>query len=495
MTSTSFLKRFSILGLAVAGGCHAAVPYGYARGVRDRGALVSPSLNRVHVMARDVSSGCSLWLTAVEGDTCDGILVASDITLEQLIEWNPSLEDGICDELLVPDTNYCVGHGQERMPLPDPTTPSPPNENAISTPAPIQQGMIKSCTNFHFVEPGQGCFDIIPMYDDLTIDQLYAWNPAIGKGCTTMWAETYICVGVEGASRVVPGITITSTVSITTRRPEKPTTTSKMIIVPEGTTRGCQKWGHVGIGDTCESILSRGGEVRTTIDELFLWNPSLGPDCSGLLEKTYICIRGPPSQTTSTMSTVTKVKPVRETPTLISPGMTKNCIMWALVRASDTCESIISRVKANNPQSRITVADLFRWNRSIKPTCSDLVRGNYICVLGPGLLVPPVQVDTSSTTIRLTTTTTLRRQTSTMTIKLPTTTTASSANPDSTPSPIQPGTVEGCKKWAYVKDGQTCNDIMGRFPGLTLDMLVTWNPAIGGACTGLWARTYVCVRA
>ncbi|KAF4589060.1 LysM domain-containing protein [Ophiocordyceps camponoti-floridani] len=64
----------------------------------------------------------------------------------------------------------------------------------VTTPRPIQSGMIKGCRAFHYVVKGETCLAIEAMYGP-SIDDLVKWNPAIGPDCTNMWADTWLCVG------------------------------------------------------------------------------------------------------------------------------------------------------------------------------------------------------------------------------------------------------------------------------------------------------------
>ncbi|KAF3145691.1 hypothetical protein TWF703_006833 [Orbilia oligospora] len=385
----SLLKGISVLASVGAALAYVPRPYGY---IQARGTLVSDA-NRVSMLDKeDVAEGCNLWFLTYEGDTCNTILTTTNISMEDLINWNPSLEDGNCDDLIQTGADYCVGMDKPdppAKPTPPPTRSTPqPLENVITTPSPIQPGMTRSCTNFHFVKSGEGCLDIIPRYPGLTIELLYQWNPAIGETCNKMWAETYICVSVSDMPTREP---------TTTRSPGKQMPSP----IGEGTTPNCKRWGYVKTGDNCQTIIDR-NNLKATVKDLYLWNRSIKPDCSSLVERNYLCISGPA-----------------------------------------------------NP-------------RALPPTT------------------------TMATTMPTTMATTTRTIRSTTTVRRTTTTTQDLT---STPSPLQPGTVEGCKKWAYVKDGQTCNDVLTRFEGLTLETLVRWNPAIGAGCTSLWARTYVCVNA
>ncbi|KAK6497003.1 hypothetical protein TWF481_001982 [Arthrobotrys musiformis] len=473
----SFLKKVSILGL-VSGG-YAAFPYGK---IQARGTLVPAPNIRIDPSrnAADTVEGCNLWFRTYEGDTCDTVIKTSEISLEDLINWNPSLEDGNCDDLIQPDTDYCVSIEPPRevdppaKPTPSRPTPQPEPDNSISTPAPVRPGMTKSCTNFHYVQPGQGCVDILPMYPELSQELLYEWNPSIGAKCNMMWAGTYICVGTSDGPTRNPAAT-------PIQNPGKPTPSP----IGAGTTRDCQRWAYARTDDNCYTILSRNKDIDVTIEDLYRWNPTINPDCSGLVERSYICILGPKAPrrpTTTTIKTTTTAPSVKTPSPIALAGTTKNCMKWAFVRSGDDCGTILDR----NPGVKSTIQDLFNWNRSIRSDCSALVEGNYICILAPEsqFVNKPAPATTMMTTTRTVRRTTTVRRTSTV-----------FANPVSTPSPVQAGTVDGCMQWAYVKEGQTCNDIVNRFDWLSLEMLVRWNPAIGSTCWGLWARTYVCVRA
>ncbi|WAO90587.1 Hypothetical protein NCS54_00802100 [Fusarium falciforme] len=88
------------------------------------------------------------------------------------------------------DYNVCVGIiGQ--TPTPTPTNPG----NSISTPTPIQAGMISSCKKFHLVKSTTLCGSIQNYYK-ITMANHYGLNPAIGSGCKSLRAEYYVCVGV-----------------------------------------------------------------------------------------------------------------------------------------------------------------------------------------------------------------------------------------------------------------------------------------------------------
>ncbi|KAK6349629.1 Carbohydrate binding 6 [Orbilia brochopaga] len=74
--------------------------------------------------------------------------------------------------------------------------------------------------------------------------------------------------------------------------------------------------------------------------------------------------------------------------------------------------------------------------------------------------------------------TTTTRTTTTTTSRPAATTTAGAVT---TPSPIQNGQTGNCAGWRYIQPSDTCSNLVTRFSsiGLTLQNLVSWNPALG----------------
>lgn len=67
-----------------------------------------------------------------------------------------------------------------------------------------ETGMTSSCVRFYFVESGNDCIDVA-QDAGITLDNFYAYNPAIGTSCAGLEAGVFVCIGVSG-----PGTTITS---------------------------------------------------------------------------------------------------------------------------------------------------------------------------------------------------------------------------------------------------------------------------------------------
>lgn len=152
----------------------------------------------------------------------------------------------------------------------EPTTTAP--GNGITTPSPIQEGMVNNCNKFFFVEKGTSCSTVLST-NGLTIAQLYAMNPGIGSDCTGMWAQVYVCISTVGGSP-------TTTAKPTTTSPGNGITTPSPI--QEGMVGNCDAFYFVKKGTSCSTVLSTN---HITLDQLYKWNPGVGQDCTGLWGK------------------------------------------------------------------------------------------------------------------------------------------------------------------------------------------------------------------
>jgi LysM domain len=141
-----------------------------------------------------LASNCNSFHLVVSGDECDTIATEYGISLTQFYTWNPAvgsecqyldLGDYVCvDVISVTPTTVVTA-----------TTSSNPY-NGITTPTPYQTGMVTNCDAFHLVASGDQCGDLATEYD-ISLDQFYSWNPAVGSTCEYLDLGDYVCVGVE----------------------------------------------------------------------------------------------------------------------------------------------------------------------------------------------------------------------------------------------------------------------------------------------------------
>lgn len=141
-------------------------------------------------------------------------------------------------------------------------------------------------------------------------------------------------------------------------------------------------------------------------------------------------------------------------PSPTQPGIAANCNAYHLVASGETCASIATT-------AGISLTDFYSWNSGVGSGCTALWLGYYVCV-GVG--------STATTTTTSTTTTA----------------------PVSTPTPIQTGMVTNCNTFYLVASGDTCTTVATK-EGITVQNIVTWNPAVGTGCTNMWYGYYICV--
>ncbi|WZH42205.1 uncharacterized protein QYS62_003195 [Fusarium acuminatum] len=127
--------------------------------------------------------------------TCSSIENYYNLPLSTFLSWNPAVGKD-CTHLL---TGYwvCIATLGWNPPTKTITKASTTTKshNGISTPPPIQTGMVGNCKKFHMVKSTTTC-DSIQKYYKITMAQLVKWNPVIGSKCTGLWANYNVCVGV-----------------------------------------------------------------------------------------------------------------------------------------------------------------------------------------------------------------------------------------------------------------------------------------------------------
>ncbi|KAK3898439.1 hypothetical protein C8A05DRAFT_47255 [Staphylotrichum tortipilum] len=414
---------------------------------------------------------CTNWVVATSSDTCATLASYNGLTDAQLFSYNPSLAASGCP--IVVGDSYCI---EENWGIPPTTTASsatsaPPSTtsttstgNGVSTPSPIQTGMTTSCDAFYYVVSGDGCVSIASHFG-ITLDQFYAWNPAVGSDCTSLWLSTYVCVGTLGQATV----TTTTTTTASSMTASSTTTTGNGISTPTptqtGMVRNCDSFHYVVSGDSCPSIASQYG---ISLAQFYAWNPAVGSDCTSLWLNTYCCV-GIVGQTASTSTSATSSTSSTtstttgngvSTPTPTQTGMVSNCNTFHYVVSGDGCSSIAS-------QYGITAAQFYAWNPAVGSSCTSLWLNTYCCVGVIG-------------------------QTASLTTLTTRTTSTSTGNGVSTPSPIETPMTSNCKTFHYVVSGDTCAAI-ATAAGIALSDLYAWNPALGSSCSSLWLNAYVCI--
>ncbi|EJT72410.1 hypothetical protein GGTG_09276 [Gaeumannomyces tritici R3-111a-1] len=164
------------------------------------------------------------------------------------------------------------------------------------------------------------------------------------------------------------------------------------------------------------------------------------------------------------------------------------CVFFWQANPGDTCQSIAR-------DWSLTAHQFVALNPSVGPACANgVTSGVEYCVMGDPETGGPATTTTKATTRPPTSTsappTTLL--TSTSTTAPPTTT-----QDPNIPSPTQPGTIEGCRSYYEVVEGDDCETVQRKHNNrFSMEEFYFWNPEVGGAaCGNLWTEYYVCVDA
>ncbi|RYP87131.1 hypothetical protein DL769_000590 [Monosporascus sp. CRB-8-3] len=213
-----------------------------------------------------MTGNCNKFYLVKKNDGCAGIASNNNIRLTDFIAWNPAV--GSDCRALWADTYACVGVIGD--PTAAPTTTK--DGNGIATPTPTQPGMVGNCNKFHKTKKGETCSSIV-QNNGISMAQFLKWNHAVGADCSSMWADTYVCVSIVGHE---PIPTKTKGNGITTPSP-----------IQTGMVTNCQTFYFVKKGDTCASIAKAKG---ITVANFQKWNPAVGPNCASLWTDTYACV-------------------------------------------------------------------------------------------------------------------------------------------------------------------------------------------------------------
>jgi LysM repeat protein len=241
------------------------------------------------VVAGGTTLNCGKWHVVGGEDSCPSICLEEGITAALFRMVNPSLDPEACTETLQVGTALCVGptyrwnstestEPSTTITL-DPTATETSSSTsstapAITTPTPIQPGMVDNCNAFYFVTSGQGCAEAASI-NGISLADFYTWNPAVGSTCGGLWAEVYVCVGVTGTTPTTPTPTSPGN-GISTPTPTLP-----------GMVDNCNVFHMVVSGDGCWDLANSAG---ISLADFYAWNPQAAPDCAGLWLDYYVCL-------------------------------------------------------------------------------------------------------------------------------------------------------------------------------------------------------------
>ncbi|POR39553.1 Uncharacterized protein TPAR_00248 [Tolypocladium paradoxum] len=160
-----------------------------------------------------IPTHCNLWYDNDGGYPCLAVPFLAEITREQFLAWNPSLDKDSCTPFDAKQS-YCVGVCEKNCTASTTSSTSATTSSTLSdatsaatttststsgppvaTPTPVQDGMVKGCKTFKLVTEGLTCRDIAYQYG-LLESQLVSFNPAFKEDCSNLVPGYYACVAL-----------------------------------------------------------------------------------------------------------------------------------------------------------------------------------------------------------------------------------------------------------------------------------------------------------
>lgn len=273
---------------------------------------------------------------------------------------------------------------------------TPPSGGASATPsvtitqAPvpsdIANGTNTYCAKFHDAVVGEYCNTLMLRYGISLSDFLFL-NPSVNENCTNLYANESYCVrpvgdintypgrpGYTSYTAVLPSITGDPATSLPTVNWTVPTPTTTSMPLASGSRDDCWRYfngSHYQNDITDDSTFQSECDLAATVlgvtlEDLGTWNPSLGntslSNCTFKPNTRYCGIYYFGEKPIPTP--VDDTSPIRE-------NTTSSCYQYLDVwdGSGYTCQDILDEYK-------ITTAQFYQWNPSVKSDCSGLWPGS-----------------------------------------------------------------------------------------------------------------------
>jgi hypothetical protein len=459
----------------------------------------------------DQPSNCIGWHTIVDGDDCDTVPKRYQISKSEFLAWNPAVSKdcltnfwskyAYCVKIDGSSATYTTAQSTATSESNIPTSTVKPSitealSSSINTssrpatgtttesittttvkttysvrepiskwnittptmdpswpPKATQPGQPKDCNKWHLVRGSQTCRQVLNTHGSFMRKQdFFKWNPEVHNDCSGLFVGYWYCVGVKSNSSLDLEWE-TSTPPFTP--PPKPTPYTRTTLTPAKSDftptpshgpmpADCLNYYQVEANESCRDILKTYNYL--TEEQFFKYNPVLKKNCDGLWEGNWYCV--------GVRSEIPMPPTVTVTPSDVPSGSPKDCKSWYYTTGGETCDEL------SNGFGTFSVENFISMNPSVFDDCSGIVDHTWYCVAGP---------DTPTTR--------------TADLIMPTRPTA---------IPTQSGVAPDCKKYWIVSENDTCK-LIGRANGISLENLITWNPALGSKCSGLKPDSYICV--
>lgn len=426
--------------------------------------------------------------TVQANDTCQSIQAAHNLTLAQVLAWNPQLNRACSNLDMSLGLELCVG---------SPGTPyTAPNSSATTggtagsgttatTPAAIPDnianGTNTNCGQFYTVQPGDYC-NLLALRFGISLSDLIFLNPDINSNCTNLFAQESYCIEPVGAISSYPGYGGVTPLGNLTGTSGSFDSFSAATYIPtlfagynrtlaNRTVTTCSDYlnGADYQQDLTGTLYASNCQLAAsvygiTVANLGVWNPSLDTNAASCaFEATaWYCAGYGGVYPDPVNDTVADSTTAASPPGPTQSGEPADCNSWYLVQAGDTCTTPATAYG-------ITVAQFLAWNPAVSSDCST---GFWV---GEAYCVGTASSSTVSST---------------------TTTSSSSATITASPTPpaaTQAGEPADCNQWYVAKAGDSCTTPATAY-GITVAQFLAWNPAVSADCsTGFWVDEAYCV--
>ncbi|KAL1617782.1 hypothetical protein SLS54_007561 [Diplodia seriata] len=405
-------------------------------------------------------AACETLYTVQPNDNCSSIAASELISWRDIVSWNAGL-DSMCTNIA--DSSPPWGSVICVSPPGGSFTEAPGNGNSTGngdTGGPGGSGdgysdtvtSAPSAADCTYYETALTADDTCTSFEQNWGISHADFNPGVKDDCSGLQIGNSYCVEVNFG---VPQPTSTHAPT-TTSASSEPTEPAKPSPTQDGLIDTCTSFYLAAKGDTCDKIINKYGTF--TFTEFYAWNPAVDEDCSGLWASTYYCVGVPSTPTVKPSATTSAPTTTPTGPSPVQDGVVDTCTTFYKAVSGDSCTAIVNRY------GTFSVADFTTWNPAVGEDCSGLWLGYYYCVGVPG--TPTTKPTTTQT----------------------------SAMPTATgPSPTQDGIISTCTRYYKAVSGDSCSKIASSYGTFSLDDFLSWNPAVGEDCSGLWLGYYYCI--
>ncbi|KAF2130127.1 carbohydrate-binding module family 50 protein [Dothidotthia symphoricarpi CBS 119687] len=335
-------------------------------------------------------------------DRCDDITAGARINQQQLLSWNPMINNFCnnlgswfgwnlcirCENLFI----HLVFCQQQHLDSdhysssPDGAV-NPGQGNSVATDAPVptnaQDLSNRHCGQWYATKTDDLC-DTISLAFGITVDDFYFLNPQVDHNCSNLWLETSYCVRPVGNIATYYGYPTSTPGTIFPKPTPEPTSTPPPVVTPPlsakaaGTVDGCLHYMNafdeslssvfdLNVANSCEVWAA---QADVTVEDLLAWNPSLSKaNCVLQSGKSYCILNLTPTPTTSQPPTNTGGTPP---PAETQPGAISSCKKWYVVVSGDGCWGIANA-------AGISLEDFYKWNPGVGE-CSALWPDYAVCI-------------------------------------------------------------------------------------------------------------------